>query len=99
MKRTREIGVRIALGATRPAVLAMVLREAMILVLAGLVLGLAGAALGGYLLQKMLYGISAGNPLLLLIACSTIAFTSLIASYLPAIRAASVDPLQALRVE
>jgi putative ABC transport system permease protein len=99
VKRTREIGVRIALGATRTVVLGMVLREAMILVAAGLVLGLAGAVGGGHLLQKMLYGVSAGDPLLLLIACGTTTLTSLIAAYLPALRAASVDPLHALRVE
>jgi putative ABC transport system permease protein len=99
MKRTREIGVRMALGATRPAVLGMVLREAMILVVCGLAIGLAGAATSGQLLQKVLYGVNAGNPLLLVIACGTVTLTSLIAAYLPAMRAASVDAIQALRVE
>jgi putative ABC transport system permease protein len=99
MKRTREIGVRIALGASRSMVLGMVLREAMILLVAGLALGVAGAAASGHLLEKMLYGITPRNPLLLIVACCTITVTSLIAAYLPALRAASVDPLQALRVE
>jgi putative ABC transport system permease protein len=99
IQRTREIGVRMALGATRSAVLAMVLKHAIRLVLAGLVIGLAGAAGEGYLLQAMLYGIRPNNLLLLLLACSVIIFTSLMAAYLPARRAASVDVMHALRAE
>ncbi len=99
MQRTREIGVRIAIGADRGMVLGMVLKQAMSLVLIGLVVGLAGAFASGQLLTKMLYGVAPRNPALLAIACSLIAATGAIAAYLPALRAASVDPVQALRSE
>src|SRR5260370_14093355 len=69
LKRTREIGVRVALGASRRMVLGMVLKQAMLLVAAGVVLGLAGAFVAGRLLTNMLYGISPRNPLLLATAC------------------------------
>jgi putative ABC transport system permease protein len=99
IKRTREIGVRIALGATRSAILTMVLKHAMRLVFLGLVIGLTGVALEGYLLQSMLYGIRPSDPLLLLLACCVIVITTMIAAYLPARRAASVDAMRALRTE
>ena len=99
MKRTREIGVRIALGATRAEVVRMIIREAAFLLLMGLAVGLAGAIGCGQIIQKMLYGVKPGDPILLFTACCTITATSLIAAYVPAIRAASVDPLHALRVE
>lgn len=98
-RRRREIGVRIALGAGRADVLGLVIGQAMLLVLTGLVLGLAGAVAGGRLLQTMIYGISPGDPLLLSVACATLTITSVIAAYMPATRAASVDPMEALRSE
>jgi putative ABC transport system permease protein len=99
LKRTREIGVRVALGASRRMVLGMVLKQAMLLVAAGVVLGLAGAFAAGKVLANMLYGISPRNPLLLAIACCSITVTAGLAAYLPARRAASIDPMQALRNE
>lgn len=99
IQRTREIGVRMALGASRGAVLAMVLKRAVQLVTAGLVIGLAGAAAESYLLQTMLYGVHPNNALLLALACCLIVLTSMIAAYLPARRAASVDVVHALRTE
>lgn len=98
-KRTREIGVRVALGASRMMVQKMVLQQALFLVAAGVVLGLAGALAAGQLLTSMLYGVSPRNPLLLAIACSAITLTAAVAALLPARRAASIDPMQALRSE
>ena len=98
-RRTREIGVRIALGASRSAVLSMVLKQALVLVAAGLVLGLAGSLAGDRLLQSMLYGTSAVSPPVLAAASLLMLAAGLLAAYLPARRAASVDPMQALRME
>lgn len=98
-RRTREIGVRIALGAGRSTVLSMVLKQALALVLAGLLLGLAGALAAGELLRGMLYGVKPLDPLVLAIACCLIGLTGALATYVPARRAASVDPMVALRYE
>ena len=98
-RRRREIGVRIALGAGRREVLGLVLREAMLLVVVGLMLGLAGAACAQRLLDSIVVGIRPGDLTFLAGACSAIVITSLAAAYMPAARAASVDPIQALRSE
>jgi ABC-type antimicrobial peptide transport system permease subunit len=98
-RRTREIGVRIALGASRGTVLGMVLKQALVLVLAGLVLGLAGSMAGDRLLRSMLYGVSPTNPAVLALAGLLVALTGALAAYVPARRAASVDPMSALRHE
>jgi ABC-type antimicrobial peptide transport system permease subunit len=98
-RRTREIGVRIALGASRSAVLAMVLKQASVLVVAGLVLGLAGSLAGDRLLRSMLFGVSSLNPLVLGLSGLLVVVTGFLAAYLPALRAAAVDPMTALRHE
>jgi putative ABC transport system permease protein len=98
-KRTREIGVRVALGASRMMVQRMVLEQAMLLVAAGVMLGLAGAFAAGHVLTNLLYGVSPRNPLLLAIACCAITLTAALAAFLPARRAALIDPMQALRSE
>ena len=87
------------MGASRRMVLGMVLKQAMLLVAAGVVLGLAGAFAAGKVLTNMLYGVTPRNPLLLAIACCAITVTAGFAAYLPARRAASIDPMQALRNE
>ena len=98
-RRTREIGVRIALGAGRSTVLFMVLKQALVLVLIGLLLGLAGALAGGELLRGMLYGVKPFDPGVLAIACCLIGLTGALAAYFPARRATQVDPIVALRYE
>jgi predicted permease len=98
-RRTREIGVRLALGAQRGMVLTMVLRQAALLVAMGMVLGIAGALASGPMLRSMLYGTGARNPVVLAGVCALVAVTGSLAAYLPAWRAASVDPMKALRAE
>jgi predicted permease len=97
--RTREIGIRIALGAARATVASMVLKQALRLVLVGVVAGAVGAIAVGYLMKPILFGVNPHSPLLLLLACFGMVLTGVISAYLPAQRAASVDPMQALRAE
>jgi len=90
--RTREIGVRMALGASRAAIVRMVLRNAAALVLAGVAIG--GAA-GWYLTAiatPFLFGLDAHDPRPFVVSAATLLFAALLASYLPARRAARVDP-------
>jgi putative ABC transport system permease protein len=98
-QRTKEIGIRMALGANRGEVLAMVLREGGVLAAAGLVGGLAIAAVVTRALSGLLYGIAPTDAASFVFASATLAVVALAASYLPARRAASVDPLIALRDE
>jgi predicted permease len=98
-KQTREIGVRIALGATRRSVTRAVIARAAILVGAGMVLGLAGSLVADRALASVLANFPAHNLRVLVIACLTLASCAAAASFLPARRAASIDPLQALRSE
>jgi putative ABC transport system permease protein len=98
-RRRGEIGVRIALGAGRKEVLALVFRQAMQLVTVGLILGLASAVAAGRLLETMMHGIRTEDPAALVGACCVLLITSMAAASIPAARAASVDPIQALRSE
>jgi putative ABC transport system permease protein len=98
-RRTREIGVRMALGAQRAAVLTMVLRDAAILLGAGIVIGIAASLASASVLQEMLYGTGARNPVVLALVCVVVALVGIAAAYIPAFRAAKVDPMVALRYE
>ena len=98
-QRTREIGIRVALGASRRRVLWLALREGAAIGIVGLVIG-AGIALAVVrLLQSSLYGVSPTDPLSFLAAAAALAGVAMLASYLPARRATSVDPLVALRTD
>jgi ABC-type antimicrobial peptide transport system permease subunit len=97
--RAREIGVRMALGATRRQVLAIVLRKAMRLLLAGIAIGTAGAFAGNQLLRTMLPGEAPHNPLLIAVGCLVLAVAGMTSAYWPARRAAAIDPVQALRTD
>jgi predicted permease len=98
-RRTGEIGIRMALGAGRAAVAWQVMREIVILVLAGIAIGLPAALAGGRLLGKLLYGISGTDPFSEAAAILVLIAAGLLAGYLPARRAARIDPLVALRYE
>jgi predicted permease len=96
-QRTREIGIRMALGAQRSQVLNKVLREAGAMLAIGIAIGVFASLLSASLFTDMLYGTGARNPMVLALVSSIAAIAGLIAAFLPARRAASVDPMQALR--
>ena len=98
-QRTREIGLRMALGADAATIRRMVLREGGRVVAVGLACGLAGAFLSMRYLQTLLFEVDAADPLTLIAVCVVLGAVGLLACYLPARRATRVDPLIALRVE
>lgn len=98
-RRTAEIGIRMALGAARGDVYRMVLGETAVLVLAGAALGLPAAAALGRLIESHLFGVRPHDPLMMAAAALALALVALTASALPARRAASIDPVRALRAE
>jgi ABC-type lipoprotein release transport system permease subunit len=98
-RRTSEIGIRIALGAERSGVVGMVFRDTATLLLWGVLAGLPLVLLAGKLIRTLLYGVSDSDPMILLGAVLLLVATAAIAGYLPARRAASVDPTVALRCE
>jgi predicted permease len=98
-RRTSEIGVRMALGATRSSVLGMVLRGALWQILVGLGLGIPAALLAGHLMASQLYGVGGYDPLALMGAMSLLGLCATAAGFIPARRAASIEPMQALRTE
>jgi predicted permease len=98
-RRTNEIGIRMALGADHTKVIHLVLRGAFNRVLAGLILGLPLAVGAGRLISAQLYGVSSWDPLALAVAANALAICSFFAAVIPAIRAASIPPMNALRIE
>ena len=98
-RRTNEIGVRIALGAQRSAVLRMFLVESLSVAALGLALGIPASLAVATTLRSMVYGLSPSDPLTMILALAGIAIITLAAAIIPARRAASVDPMRALRME
>jgi predicted permease len=98
-RRTNEIGIRMALGAQAGRVLRMILREASWMAIVGVVVGLGAAVAMGRLITSMLYGLKPYDPLTLVCAALLLVFVALAASLIPARRAASIDPIKALRHE
>jgi putative ABC transport system permease protein len=98
-RRTREIGIRVALGATGQDVVGMVVRQAMTMALAGIVIGLGAAAALGRTIRMLLFGVSATDPLIYAALTVILAVVAGLAAFVPARRAARVDPTVALRYE
>jgi predicted permease len=98
-RRTREIGVRMALGAVQGDVVWLVMREVLMLVTAGMILGLAAAWGLGRVVGAQLYGVTPNDPFTIAAAAAILAAVSLAAGYIPAIRATRVNPVLALRYE
>jgi putative ABC transport system permease protein len=98
-QRTRELGIRLALGAQRADVFRLVLSQGMLLVLAGLIIGLLGIVGAGRGLQSVLYGVGGFDGPALSFALFALAVVALIACWLPALRATRVDPITAIRTE
>jgi predicted permease len=98
-QRTREIGVRAALGATRAQIAALVIRQSLAPIAAGAALGVAGSFASGRLLQELLYEVQPGDPQVISVIVALFAAVGILASWLPAHRAAAIDPVTALRNE
>jgi putative ABC transport system permease protein len=98
-RRTREIGLHLALGASRGAVLWMILRESLALAGVGFAVGIPAAMTASRLIRTMLYGLTPADPAIIAAAFLILIATSTAAAYIPARRAASIDPMIALRYE
>jgi len=98
-QRTQEIGLRLALGAGRQRVIRLILKESSILAIVGLGIGLAGSILVGRAMRTTLYGVAAMDFSVIVSVAVILFLAALFASYLPARRAASIDPMQALRTD
>jgi ABC-type antimicrobial peptide transport system permease subunit len=98
-ERTRELGVRMALGSTPSDVMWLVMRGGARLGLVGLVIGLGGAVVVARLMSALLYGMSPADPFTFVVVPLTLAAVVLVATYIPARRAVKLDPIVALRTE
>ena len=95
--RTTEIGIRSALGASRGAILRMVLRETLVLIVAGLAIGVPGALAAAHLMRHLLFGVSASDPATIALVVLLLGIVAMLAGVIPARRAMRVDPIVALR--
>jgi putative ABC transport system permease protein len=98
-RRTREIGLRMALGADRMSVLALMVRQGAGLALVGVILGMTIAIAASRLVGNLLFGITAHDPLVLVATPLVLLAVAVMAAFVPARRAAAVDPLEAIRVD
>jgi ABC-type antimicrobial peptide transport system permease subunit len=98
-RRTPEIGIRMAVGAERGNIIAMVMRGAFLQIVVGLLLGIPIALVCVRFVKAQLYEITSANPSIVIGAIVTLTFAALVAGWIPARRAASIDPAEALRIE
>ena len=99
VRRTREIGVRLALGANPGRIVSLVIGDSLRLVLTGATIGLVGAYWMVRVVEERLYGVTSHDPVSFIAGVVVLAAVALIAAWAPARRAAKVDPIQALRIE
>jgi ABC-type antimicrobial peptide transport system permease subunit len=98
-QRTREIGIRMALGAERSTVYQLILGEGGALIAIGVFFGLVCSCVSSILMHSLLFGVRSWDPGALISAAAVLAVSALVASYIPARRAASINPVDALRAE
>jgi ABC-type antimicrobial peptide transport system permease subunit len=98
-RRTHEIGIRVALGASRGEILKMVMRETLLLTLAGLAVGIPCALAASRLVAHMLFGVSSHDPVTLVAVALGLATVAALAAFFPARRAMRVNPMVALKYE
>jgi ABC-type antimicrobial peptide transport system permease subunit len=98
-RRANEIGIRMALGADRGRVVRMVVSRAMLQIGIGLLIGIPAALAGGRALAHQLFGVNSYDPMVLSGAVGLLVVSALVAGWVPAMRAASIDPMEALRSE
>jgi ABC-type antimicrobial peptide transport system permease subunit len=98
-RRTREIGIRVALGARQASVIRLVLREILLVISAGIVAGIVAGILAGSYVESQLFGVKASDPAVFAISVIALLAASLAAGFVPAWRASCIDPMRALRHE
>ena len=98
-QRTREMGIRLAVGAKRAEVLWLVIRDVLKMTAIGIAIGLVGAFFVSHILQSQLHGVSANDPMTFSITAIILGVVAVLAAWLPARRAANIDPISALRAE
>jgi putative ABC transport system permease protein len=98
-RRTHEIGVRVALGASPSTVVRLVIAQGMRVVAVGVAVGLAGSLVASRLMTRLVYGVSVTDPLTYTGVAALLAVVALVASYIPARRATRIDPLVAMRTD
>jgi ABC-type antimicrobial peptide transport system permease subunit len=98
-RRTREIGIRIALGAFGKDVIWMVMREVLLMIAAGALIGVPAALALTRYVQTQLYGLTPADPVTLAAATAALITVAAVAGYIPALRASRIDPIRALRYE
>jgi predicted permease len=98
-RRTREIGIRMALGADSGRVIGMVMREMLLVILVGIAAGVIAARLGGQFVETQLFGVKAADPMVYAVSVAALLAASIGAAFIPAVRASRIDPMPALRSE